>query len=102
MGATQASAGVLAPYIEAREGEPLLALTTRSLDLFDKFIARVTSVSGVAVNYQRTGTLDVALHEETFDRFKATAQVLTRRGVEAEILDGPATRDREPHLTDEV
>ena len=35
MGATQASAGVLAPYIEAREGSPLLDLTVRSLDLFD-------------------------------------------------------------------
>src|SRR5712691_5380429 len=35
MGATQASAGVLAPYIEAREGSPLLALSVRSLGLFD-------------------------------------------------------------------
>ena len=32
-GATQASAGVLAPYIEAHEGGALLALTVRSLDL---------------------------------------------------------------------
>ena len=43
MGATQASAGVLAPYIEAREGSPLLGLTVRSLDLFDDFIARIHS-----------------------------------------------------------
>ena len=35
MGATQASAGVLAPFIEAREGSPLLDLTVRSLGLFD-------------------------------------------------------------------
>ena len=35
MGATQASAGVLAPFIEAREGSPLLDLAVRSLDLFD-------------------------------------------------------------------
>ena len=41
MGATQASAGVLAPYIEAREGSPLLDLTVRSLGLFDDFIERV-------------------------------------------------------------
>ena len=32
MGATQASAGVLAPFIEAREGNPLLDLAVRSLD----------------------------------------------------------------------
>src|SRR3977135_1644904 len=39
MGATQASAGVLAPYIEAREEGPLLALTVRRLALFDDFVA---------------------------------------------------------------
>ena len=46
MGATQASAGVLAPYIEARDGGPLLDLTVRSLDLFDAFVARVAADSG--------------------------------------------------------
>src|SRR5437764_333302 len=49
MGATQASAGVLAPYIEAREGSPLLELTARSLDLFDAFVERVRADSGAAV-----------------------------------------------------
>src|SRR5258706_15241208 len=44
MGATQASAGVLAPYIEAREGGPLLDLTARSLALFDAFVGEATSV----------------------------------------------------------
>src|SRR5262249_61037450 len=63
MGATQASAGVLAPYIEAREGSPLLDLTVRSLDLFDAFIARVSAGSGIAVPYRRTGTLAVATNE---------------------------------------
>ena len=38
MGATQASAGVLAPYIEAREDSPFLDLTVRGLELFDTFI----------------------------------------------------------------
>src|ERR1700704_6357319 len=59
MGATQASAGVLAPYIEAREGSPLLDLTVRSLGLFDGFMERVTADSGIPVSYRRTGTLDV-------------------------------------------
>src|SRR5712692_4184198 len=63
MGATQASAGVLAPYIEARDGSPLLELTTRSLTLFDEFIARVSADAGIAVPYRRSGTLDVATSE---------------------------------------
>jgi glycine oxidase len=60
MGATQASAGVLAPYIEAHEGNPLLDLTVRSLALFDAFMERVSAESGVPVLYRRTGTLDIA------------------------------------------
>src|SRR3954471_22725547 len=64
MGATQASAGVLGPYIEAREEGPLLALTARSLDLFDKFVARAAADSGITIGYKRTGTLDVASSSE--------------------------------------
>lgn len=102
MGATQASAGVLAPYIEARDEGPLLELTARSLDLFDKFMARVTSVSGTQVMYQRTGTLDVAIEDEPLRRFRHTATRLAERGVAAEVLDARAARAEEPHLTGDV
>src|SRR5215510_8501106 len=61
MGATQASAGVLAPYIEAHEGHPLLDLTVRSLALYEEFIEKIVADSGVSVPYRRTGSLDVAL-----------------------------------------
>ena len=54
MGATQASAGVLAPFIEAREGNPLLDLAVRSLDLYDDFIAHVSADGGGVVPYRRT------------------------------------------------
>src|SRR6185312_10668580 len=80
MGATQASAGVLAPYIEARESSPLLDLTVRSLDMFDGFVARVSSESGVAVPYRRTGTLDVATTDAELRALETTAGVLARRG----------------------
>lgn len=102
MGATQASAGVLAPYIEAPEAGPLLELTVRSLDLFDKFITRVTSVSGVPVMYRRTGTLDVAMHDDMMRRFATTADALAARGVSAELLDAQRVRAEEPHLTGDV
>ena len=63
MGATQASAGILAPYIETQADNPLFDLAVRSLGLYDDFAARVTSESGLAVAYRRTGTLDVATGE---------------------------------------
>jgi glycine oxidase len=102
MGATQASAGVLAPYIEAREEGPLLELTARSLDLFEQFVARVTSASGIPIMYRRTGTLDVAMDEETMGRFRAVSGALAARGVAAELFDARAARTEEPHLNRDV
>jgi glycine oxidase len=99
MGATQASAGILAPYIEAREGSPLLGLTTRSLDLYDDFIASVSRDSGQAIPYHRTGTLDVAVDDNGMRKLCATADGLARRGITAELLDGPAARAQEPQLS---
>jgi len=102
MGATQASAGVLAPYIEAREGSPLLDLTVRSLGLFDDFIERVTAESGIAVAYRRTGTLDVAVNDAELRALQATAGILARRDVPAVMLDRQAVHDQEPQLADGV
>ena len=100
MGATQASAGVLAPFIEAREGSPLLDLTVRSLGLFDGFMERVTADSGIAVSYHRTGTLDVAVTEAELQTLRETAGVLARRDVPARMLDAEAVRAAEPQLGD--
>src|SRR5476651_585483 len=100
MGATQASAGILAPYIEAREGSPLLDLTVRSLDLFDSFMERVSAESGAAVSYRRTGTLDIATTDAELRALRATANLLARRDVPALLLDAQAVRAEEPQLCD--
>lgn len=102
MGATQASAGMLAPYIEASEGNPLLELSVRSLALFDDFIGRVSADSLVNVPYRRTGTLDVTSQQETMEKLRATAAILARRNVAADIVDGSAARLEEPHLSADV
>ena len=102
MGATQASAGVLAPYIEARDGNPLLDLGVRSLDLFDEFVARASSASGIAIPYRRSGTIDVAVDESEVRALEETAGVLARRGVQARLIDGAGACAEEPHLADDV
>jgi glycine oxidase len=102
MGATQASAGILAPYLETHEGSPLLPLAVRSLGLFDEFIQRVTSDGAVSVSYHRNGTLDVATDEEHFKSLQTTAEALDRRGVSATLLGGDAARAEEPHLAADV
>lgn len=100
MGATQASAGVLAPFIEAREESPLLDLAVASLNLYDEFVARVAAESGTAVLYRRTGTLDVAFDDERLAEFRAAAELLARRGVKACLLDAAAVRSEEPLVAD--
>jgi len=102
MGATQASAGVLAPYIEAREDGPLLDLAVRSLDRFDTFISRVTSASGAPVTYRRNGSIDVATERESMARLTQNADRLKRKGVAADVLDAKAARAEEPHLTGDI
>jgi glycine oxidase len=102
MGATQASAGVLAPYIEAREESPLLGLTVRSLDMFDDFIAGVSSESGVAVPYRRTGTLDVAINDAEMRALENNAKILGRRHIPVLLLDAAAVRSEEPQLAEDA
>ena len=99
MGATQASAGVLAPYIEAREGSPLLDLTTRSLDLYENFMTRLRSESGINVPYRRTGTIEVAFDDDDVLAMRTTLDVLSRRGVTARMLDAAETAAEEPLLS---
>src|ERR1700730_12896257 len=63
MGATQASAGMLAPYIETRDDPRLFDLTVRSLDLYHDFGAGVATTSAMTIPYRRTGTLEIATDE---------------------------------------
>ena len=99
LGATQASAGVLAPFIEARHDGPLLELTARSLGLFDEFIARIRSDGDSSVAYERTGTLDVAFDTDSFASLQQLYARLMSRHVAADLLDAPAVCRAEPHLS---
>ena len=99
MGATQASAGILAPFIEARDEGPLLELTARSLGLFDEFISRLSSDSQSTVAYERNGTLDVALDPDSFATLQRTHKHLANRGVESDLLDAARVHQCEPHLS---
>lgn len=101
-GATQASAGVLAPYIEAHDRRPLLDLTTRSLDLYDEFVARVVEDSGEAVQYVRTGTLEIAAGPDGMARLEGIHASCVERGIRTELLDADAVRKVEPRLAPTV
>ena len=103
MGATQASAGVLAPYIEADDKDAvLLDLAVRSLELYEQFVSDVASDSGLTVTYHRTGTLEVASSDERMATLRNRAARLDAQGVPLGLLDGHAVRAEEPHLGGDV
>src|SRR5829696_4796011 len=72
-GATQASAGILAPYIEAHDRGVLFDLGIRSLDLYDGFIKTVSDESELTIEYRRCGTLEVATDAASATRMRAAA-----------------------------
>ena len=101
-GATQASAGMLTPYIEGYNHGPLLDLTVRSLTLYDQFIADVRADSGRPVPYERTGSLEVSTPDDASDRLQTVAQELAAARVPCTWLDAAATHDAEPLVAPDV
>jgi glycine oxidase len=102
MGATQASAGMLNPYLEARDGPRLLELTACSLGLYDTFVARAVAASGHRVTYRRSGTLEVVCDRSRIPDLQLVAGLLRERGVAADVLDAASVQREEPQLTAEA
>jgi glycine oxidase len=98
-GATQASAGVLAPFIEAHDDSPLLDLAVRSLNRYDDFVAGLRGRVRLPIEYARTGTLEVALTPDEAARLASSHRALEARRVVAEWLDAPAVRSFEPAVS---
>jgi glycine oxidase len=101
-GATQASAGLLAPYVEAPDEGPLRTLGARSLALYDEFVARAIEESGVPVEYRRPGTLEVATDEAALAALQAAAARHSTEGIPCELVDGAGARALEPELASDV
>src|SRR5678809_935251 len=79
-GATQAAAGMLAPYIEGF-GRPILTMAVRSLGMYDEFVQRVEADSGLAVDYYREGSLQVVTADEPLGGLLALQAAASAAGV---------------------
>jgi glycine oxidase len=95
-GATQASAGMLAPYLEAGEEGVHLEVTTRGLDVFDSFMAQVVADSGQRPKYRRTGSLTIAFDDSSMERLRHISAVAAKRGASSDVLDADGIRQEEP------
>ena len=99
-GASRASAGVLAPTIEGHSDDALLKITSCSLGMWDGFVARLRQDATQPVEYERTGTLEVALNDTQTAELAAAARHLRDAGVRHSWIEGAAVRDLEPLLSD--
>jgi len=101
LGATRASAGILAPQIEGHIPE-LRRLASCSLAMYDEFIRRVEQDSGRSVEYHRSGTVQIALDEEDATRLVEDARALESVGAECTLLDASGARRLEPVLASRI
>jgi glycine oxidase len=98
-GASQASAGMLAPYTEAHGDPHLLALGVRSLALYDALIDGLRAAMGGPIEYARSGTLEVALDARGADELARAKRALDARGVQSDYLDQSMLIDEEPTVS---
>ncbi len=99
LGATRASAGVLAPCIEGVPSSPMRKLGRDSLDLYDAFVDRLRQDSQHPVPYERNGTFEVALTLTEAEALAASSGELWREGVEARWVPAAGIEDVEPAVT---
>ena len=100
-GATRASAGILAPYIEGHSSA-LLQLGICSLDQYDSFIRRVAADAQRRIEYRRAGTLQVARTEEEARQLARQQQTLAGLGTRADVLGCGEARRLEPALAQDI
>lgn len=100
-GATQASAGILAPYIEGHGQGALFDRGRQSLALYDDFINRVASSSGRRIEYRRCGTLELADSDERAQSLRDAAAAVSD-DLPVTWIAAPALREVEPGLSAEV
>jgi glycine oxidase len=84
-GATQASAGILAPYIEGHI-DALLRLGVNSLALYDDFVARVSADAQQPIEYERSGSLHVAKNDAAAMELAIAARRFAHAGVAHELM----------------
>jgi glycine oxidase len=100
-GATQASAGILAPYIEGHI-DALLRLGVHSLALYDEFVACVSADADRPIEYERCGSLHVATNEAAAMELAIAARRFAHDGVLHELMPPHEARRLEAALSPQI
>lgn len=101
-GATNASAGMLAPLAEAKDPGPFAKLALASLRAYPEFIEALRRESGVEPESGSPGLLRVALNHEEAEELSLASPWQEQSGLPVEHLTGAGIRDVEPALAETV
>jgi glycine oxidase len=102
-GATQASGGMLVPYVEAHAGGPMLELSVRSLALYDDFIAQVRGdayAEASSFEYTRNGSLQAVFREEDANLLRDAAMWMGANRVPCDWIPAGDLHRVEPALAE--
>jgi glycine oxidase len=100
-GATHASAGILAPFIEGHIPE-LRALGVQGMAAYEPFLASLRKATDHPIELGRKGTLQCAFDDERARDLDELAKLLAESDVEHRRMDGAAARALEPRLSQRV
>ena len=100
-GATQASAGMLAPHSEGKHDPWLAALGVRSMALYEPLIARLPSADDGPPLMAVPGSLELALDDEEAADLRQRAEDLHTAGVDSAFLTAAAARALDPAVAPE-
>jgi glycine oxidase len=79
--ASSAGAGMLAPGGEVETNGPIARLAKESLAIYPEFIAELQDASGVRIDFQRHGALELAADETAWERLRMRAAKQEAAGV---------------------
>ncbi len=101
-GASSAALGSLTPFSDHEANAATRALAQRSLVLYEKWVESLQLLSGLPVDYDASGLLEVAINEIEEDALRQTYARLSTSGAPVDYLTGAQAKVLEPHLNDAV
>lgn len=83
-----AGAGMLAPGGEFEAPSPLASLAVESLGLYRDFVRELESASGITIDYQECGALDLAYDDLSWQALQNKAKQQANLRLRSKLLDG--------------
>jgi len=93
-----AAAGMLAPGGEVQDASPLASLAMESRALYPAYVRELETASGLAIDYQECGGLDLAYSSEEWDRLETRAAQQSALGIESKPLSAKQLKTFWPRI----